>query len=44
MSFDLTKGINADNIKTIGRGTENPVASNDDESGRAQNRRVEVKF
>lgn len=42
--FLITKGINADNIKTIGRGTENPVASNDDESGRAQNRRVEVKF
>lgn len=40
----ISKGVNADNIKTAGKGTENPVASNDDESGRAKNRRVEVKF
>jgi outer membrane protein OmpA-like peptidoglycan-associated protein len=40
----ISKGVSADNIKTTGKGTENPIASNDDESGRAQNRRVEVKF
>lgn len=40
----ISKGVNADNVKTIGKGIENPVASNDDEVGRSKNRRVEVKF
>ncbi len=40
----VSKGISKENLKTIGKGVENPIASNDDENGRAQNRRVEIKF
>lgn len=36
------KGINRDRIITAGFGESQPVASNDTESGRSQNRRVEV--
>lgn len=36
------QGISADRLKTIGLGSTQPVASNDTEDGRAQNRRVEL--
>jgi outer membrane protein OmpA-like peptidoglycan-associated protein len=36
------RGIPADRLSAEGRGLAEPVASNDDEEGRAQNRRVEV--
>jgi outer membrane protein OmpA-like peptidoglycan-associated protein len=36
------RGIPADRLSADGRGLTEPVASNDDEEGRAQNRRVEV--
>jgi OOP family OmpA-OmpF porin len=36
-------GIDADRIKTRGRGPDRPVASNDTAEGRTQNRRIEFK-
>lgn len=44
VKFLVSKGVKAENINAVGKGIENPVASNDDEAGRSQNRRVEVKF
>jgi len=44
VKYLVSKGVNAENIKAVGKGIENPVASNDDEAGRSKNRRVEVKF
>lgn len=38
----LNQGIAAGRVRTYGYGPRYPVASNDTESGRAQNRRVEV--
>jgi outer membrane protein OmpA-like peptidoglycan-associated protein len=38
----VSRGVSAQRISTAGRGERQPVASNDSESGRAQNRRVEV--
>jgi outer membrane protein OmpA-like peptidoglycan-associated protein len=38
------KGIQADNWNVEAFGEENPVASNDDERGRRENRRVVVEF
>jgi OmpA-OmpF porin, OOP family len=35
-------GVAADRISTVGRGQDNPVASNDTEQGQAQNRRIEL--
>jgi outer membrane protein OmpA-like peptidoglycan-associated protein len=43
-SFLRSKGVKAENLNITGKGIENPVASNDDENGRSQNRRVEIKF
>lgn len=40
--FVVTKGIAADRITARGYGETKPVASNDTEEGRAQNRRTEV--
>ena len=37
------KGIDAKRIKTMGKGESKPVATNDTEAGRAQNRRVELE-
>ncbi len=37
-----TRGVRYDRIRTQGRGESEPIASNDDEYGRQQNRRVEV--
>ncbi len=38
----IAEGVNASRIATKGYGQEMPVASNDTEEGRAQNRRIEV--
>lgn len=42
--FLVTAGCNADKLITKGFGKSKPVASNDNEKGRAKNRRVELKF
>ncbi len=39
----VRKGIDASRISTIGRGPQNPVASNMTAEGRAQNRRIEIE-
>ncbi len=41
-TYFLKAGITAENIDVKGMGSSQPVSSNDDEQGRAQNRRVEV--
>jgi outer membrane protein OmpA-like peptidoglycan-associated protein len=40
--YAIAQGVSASRINTKGYGEAQPVASNDSESGRAQNRRVEV--
>ena len=40
--FLATLGVPADKTRTLGRGENDPIASNDTPEGRAQNRRVEV--
>jgi outer membrane protein OmpA-like peptidoglycan-associated protein len=42
MSFLAQQGVERSRIRVSGRGEEEPVASNDSESGKQQNRRVEV--
>ena len=39
----ISKEIAADRLAYIGYGQTNPIASNDTEAGRAQNRRTEFK-
>jgi outer membrane protein OmpA-like peptidoglycan-associated protein len=39
-----SKGINSQRVLTAGFGEARPIASNDDDSGRSQNRRVEVRL
>lgn len=39
----VAKGIDASRIETVGYGPNNPIASNDTEEGRYQNRRIEFK-
>jgi outer membrane protein OmpA-like peptidoglycan-associated protein len=39
----ISKGIDGGRIQAVGYGEERPVASNDTEEGRAQNRRIEAK-
>lgn len=38
----VRRGISSDRISAVGKGSSMPVASNDNEKGRAKNRRVEV--
>jgi outer membrane protein OmpA-like peptidoglycan-associated protein len=38
----VSTGVDADKIRVIGRGSREPVASNETSAGRAQNRRVEI--
>ncbi len=38
------KGINFKRLKAVGKGESDPVASNDTDDGRAQNRRIEVEL
>jgi hypothetical protein len=40
----ITKGIPASDISAFGKGEAEPIENNDDEKGKAKNRRVEVKF
>lgn len=40
----IGKGIVADRITAVGYGYSNPKASNESESGRAQNRRIEIRI
>ena len=40
----LGKGINGQRVLTAGLGESRPIASNDSDSGRSQNRRVEVRL
>lgn len=40
--YQQSLGVSGSRIKTIGLGESNPVASNDSEDGRRQNRRVEI--
>ena len=42
MNALIRKGITADRLTAKGMGSEAPVATNDTEEGRAQNRRVEI--
>jgi len=37
-----TYSVSANRLKAKGEGLQSPVASNDDEAGRAKNRRVEL--
>jgi OOP family OmpA-OmpF porin len=43
-AYLVTKGIPAERIIAIGHGQENPIADNTTESGKAANRRVELKL
>lgn len=40
----INKGVNQARIESVGYGDQNPIASNDNEQGRSQNRRVEIKI
>ncbi len=39
-----TEGVDVARVDASGRGAESPIASNDTASGRARNRRIEVRF
>jgi OmpA-OmpF porin, OOP family len=42
-SYFVEKGVSKNRLSTVGYGFSRPAASNDDEEGRAKNRRVEFK-
>ncbi|MGH7466452.1 MAG: OmpA family protein [Longimicrobiales bacterium] len=41
-TFLAAQGLNRDRMRTVGRGSTEPLATNDSNAGRLQNRRVEV--
>jgi len=41
-AYLVSKGVKADRIRAVGRGEQQPLASNDSPEGRANNRRVEI--
>ena len=43
-TYLVGKGVESARIKTFGLGPENPIASNETEAGRRQNRRVEIEL
>ena len=43
-SFLVGKGVDAANITAVGKGPDNPIASNDTLEGREKNRRVEIEL
>jgi len=43
-AYLVDKGVDADRLETEGFGPDRPVASNDTEAGREQNRRIEFKI
>ena len=43
-NYLVSQGIAAHRIVALGRGKENPIASNSTKEGRAKNRRIEVSF
>lgn len=38
----ISQGVKADKVRALGKGKQNPIASNDTPEGRANNRRVEI--
>ena len=42
-AYLVSKGLPADRLQTSGMGPDQPVASNDNEAGRARNRRIEFR-
>ena len=42
-SYLTEQGIDSDRIETVGYGEAKPVSSNDTDSGRAHNRRTEIR-
>lgn len=44
MAYLVSKGISADRLTAVGYGEAQPAASNDTESGRSMNRRVELRI
>jgi len=43
-AYVTSKGITPSRLTVVGKGASSPIASNDTEEGRAQNRRVEIQF
>ena len=43
-NYLVSKGIHSGRIHSVGKGIDNPIASNDTEAGRVKNRRVEIVF
>ena len=43
-NYLIQKGVDASKIQTSSQGESAPVATNDTENGRAQNRRVELQI
>jgi outer membrane protein OmpA-like peptidoglycan-associated protein len=41
-AYAISKGVDANRLKTVGKGESEPIASNDTDDGKAKNRRVEI--